>query len=149
MPSKRRGRVAWSSIHGRGSVARERDALPRQNCRPHQKSIDGVRGLAALADRPDDEGLAAPHVAAGKDLWNRRFVAHLIGLDVSARERDAEIFQKPLMLRRNEAHGKEDEIGPELEGAVWDFLKIRIEPHADEFLHGAILAAQFLGQNRK
>jgi hypothetical protein len=66
-----------------------------------------MRGLAALADRPDDEGLAAPHVAAGKDFGNRGLVAHLIGLDSAAREPDAETIQKPRMHRRNEAHGEQ------------------------------------------
>src|SRR5208282_2159882 len=43
-------------------------ALPWQQRGAHQKFIDGVRRLAALADRPHDQRLAAAHVAGGKDL---------------------------------------------------------------------------------
>ena len=42
--------------------------LPRQHRRAHQRLVDGSRALAALADRPDDQRLAAAHVAAGEDL---------------------------------------------------------------------------------
>ena len=34
----------------------------------HQESIDRVRRLAPFADRPDDQRLAAPHVAAGEHI---------------------------------------------------------------------------------
>ena len=34
----------------------------------HQELIDRARALAAFADRPDHQRLAAAHVAAGEDL---------------------------------------------------------------------------------
>ena len=42
----------------------------RQEARSHQEFVDRAGALPALADRPDDQRLAAPHVAGGKDLWN-------------------------------------------------------------------------------
>ena len=42
-------------------------ALSGQDRRSHQKAIDGVRGLAALANRPEDQGLAAPHEETQQD----------------------------------------------------------------------------------
>jgi len=56
----------------------------RQLTRSHQECIDGLRRLAALADRPDDQRLATPHVAASKHLGKRGFVAHLIGQNIAA-----------------------------------------------------------------
>ena len=47
----------------------------RQGGRSHQELVDRVRGLAALADRPDDQRLAAPHVAGGEHLRHRRLIA--------------------------------------------------------------------------
>jgi len=46
-------------------------------------------------------------------------------------------------------HGEEDQIGPKLESAVRDFLEIRVDTHADEFLDGAVLAAKLLCQIEK
>src|SRR5580700_12131924 len=58
--------------------------LTRQQRRSHQKLVDRVRGLAAFADRPDDERLAATHVAGGKDLVERGAVVVGRGGDVAA-----------------------------------------------------------------
>ena len=38
----------------------------------HQRLVDRRRALTPLADRPDDQRLAAPHVAAGIDLRRAR-----------------------------------------------------------------------------
>src|ERR1700730_6556732 len=98
-------------------------ALPRQLARSHQECIDSLRRLAAFADRPDDKRLAPPHVAAGKHLGLRGLVAHLAGQDVAAQiKRHAKSFQQSLMHRRDKTRGEKDEIGPELEGAVWNLL---------------------------
>ena len=40
----------------------------RQVRRSHQEFVDGARALAAFADRPDHQRLAAAHVAGGKHL---------------------------------------------------------------------------------
>jgi hypothetical protein len=39
---------------------------PRQETRVRQEFVDRAGALPAFADRPDDERLAAPHVAGGK-----------------------------------------------------------------------------------
>ena len=41
---------------------------PRQRRRSHQELVDGARSLAAFADRPDHQRLAAAHVAGGEHL---------------------------------------------------------------------------------
>ena len=51
----------------------------RQDARAHQMLVDRARRLAALADRPDDQRLAAPHVAAGEDLVDRGLVVAGVG----------------------------------------------------------------------
>ena len=48
--------------------------LARQFGRSHQKRVHRTRALPALADRPDDERLAAAHVARREDLRDRRRV---------------------------------------------------------------------------
>lgn len=39
---------------------------PRQSRSPHQPLVHGAGALAAFADGPDDEGLAAAHVAGNE-----------------------------------------------------------------------------------
>src|SRR5262249_54423696 len=50
------------------SVALHPSMSARQGCRSHQALVDRPRALAALADGPDDQRLAAPHVARGKQV---------------------------------------------------------------------------------
>lgn len=45
-------------------------ALPGKVSRPHQESVDFSSGLSALADTPDNEGLASVTIASSKDAWN-------------------------------------------------------------------------------
>ena len=45
-----------------------RKTSARQQARPHQEFVDGAGALPALADRPHDQRLAAPHVAGGKQF---------------------------------------------------------------------------------
>ena len=47
-------------------------ALPRQRGRSHQELVDRVRALAAFADRPHHQRLAAAHVAGGEHLRRSR-----------------------------------------------------------------------------
>ena len=67
-----RGRIrAFSAGSAETLVASQTSArgrLPRQVCRAHQELVDRVRSLTALADRPHDQRLAAPHVAGREDL---------------------------------------------------------------------------------
>lgn len=43
--------------------------LLRQELAIHQERIHGLRTASAFADSPDDEGLAAAHVAGGEDAF--------------------------------------------------------------------------------
>src|ERR1043165_1235441 len=53
---------SYRQMQGRG--------LTGQLALAHQVLVHRAGALAAFADRPDDEGLAAAHVAAGEDLGN-------------------------------------------------------------------------------
>src|SRR6185295_1615631 len=79
--------------------------LARQLGRAHQEFVDGARALAALAYRPDDQGLAAARVAGGKQLRDRRSIMLGVGLDVAARiVFDAQLFEHPDMHRMQITH---------------------------------------------
>ena len=59
---------------------KNRAGLPRQRGRSHQELVDRVRALAAFADRPHHQRLAAAHVAGREHLRVRA----AIGVSVSA-----------------------------------------------------------------
>ena len=50
----------------------------------HQFQINRLCALAAFADGPDDEGLAAPHVTGSVDLVHASFVAKFVRKDIAA-----------------------------------------------------------------
>src|SRR6185312_3605084 len=58
--------------------------LARQRRRSHQEFVNRMRALAAFADRPDDQRLAAPDVARRKHLRHRGEIAICIRADVAA-----------------------------------------------------------------
>ena len=60
-------------------VADRHRALPRQVGRAHQAQVDGAGALAAFADGPDHQRLAAAHVAAGEDLLLAGLVLDRVG----------------------------------------------------------------------
>src|SRR5688572_22995859 len=66
-----------AAIGARGSA--------RQAGCAHQELVDRAGALAALADRPDHQRLAAPHVAAREDLVRRSLVVLQVRRDVAAR----------------------------------------------------------------
>ena len=73
-------------------------------------------GLAALADRPHDQGLAAAHVSRDEDLLVRRAVIAVVGENVAAPVNiELRFLEQPLAQRTGEADGEEDEIGLEEE----------------------------------
>src|SRR5262249_51981165 len=106
-------------------------ASARQHGRSHQEFVDGMRGLAGLAYRPDHPRMAAPHIACGEHLWQRslirvsvcRYVAALI-------EGYVQCFEHPLVNRMNEAHGKQNQIGVDLEFRVAHGFELRIHTRA-------------------
>src|SRR5262249_48881942 len=88
----------------------------RQPRRSHQKFVDRVRGLAAFADRPDHQRLAAADVAGGEHLVDRGAVIVGRGGDVAALvELEPEVFHQALVHRMHEAHGEQHQIGVDLE----------------------------------
>src|SRR5262245_60883358 len=90
MPGTSPGMTQWRVI--------ERTGLPRQIRLPHQEQVDRPRAEPALADGPDDEGLAAAHVACRKHLGKRGLVVVEVGADVAALvEVDAERLQHALV----------------------------------------------------
>ena len=58
--------------------------LLRQLRLPHQIAIHLAGGTAPLVDGPDDEALAAPHVAGGKYAGNVGGVIAVLGFGVGA-----------------------------------------------------------------
>src|SRR6266853_1167531 len=88
--------------------------LSRQLGKTHQRLVDRASALAAFADRPHDERLAAAHVARGENLGNRSDVAAFsIGrrLGVAARVLlDAERLEHG-RHRRNKSHREKHEVG--------------------------------------
>ena len=112
--------------------------------RAHQELVDRVRGLAAFADRPDHQRLAAAHVAGGEDLVERGLVVVGVGLDVAARvEREPERLDHALVHRMHEAHRQQHEIGLDLELGAGDRLELVVDAHAVQLLHRAVLAGKF------
>src|SRR5574337_1906337 len=94
--------------------------LSRQVGRAHQVAVDSFGRLAALGDRPDDQGLPALHVARGEDA---RHVRHpvLVPPDIAAfGELYTELTEHAILLRPQKTHGEEDEIRLYLERAVRD-----------------------------
>src|SRR5271167_2200064 len=99
------GSVTWSHLS------------PRQAARTHQEFVDGAGALPAFANRPDHERLAAPHVAGGEQLGNRRAVVGRVGADIAARiELDTGLLDHAEPARPQEAHCQQDEIRLQREG---------------------------------
>src|SRR3970040_2076897 len=111
-------RSASESVKLRCPLAAIRASLARQLREPHQELVDGTGALPALANRPDDQRLAAPHVAGGENLWHRRYVsARALRLRPGIAPGvllHAEFLQQR-MHRRDETHRQQNEIGGHVE----------------------------------
>src|SRR5689334_15056237 len=86
--------------------------LPRQVAAAHQEAVDGVRGLAALADRPHHEALAAADVAGGKHLLPRLdavvALAGIEALEAPARhDCKAQLLDEVILHRPGKTHGEQ------------------------------------------
>src|SRR5574341_1927048 len=96
--------VLWYGVNARPTES-------RQVGRPHQIAVALPGRAPSLVDRPDHQALAAPAVAGGKDPRNAGRELAVLGLSVGAGILfDAELFENSL-LRAEEAHGEEHEIG--------------------------------------
>ena len=73
----------------------------RQHRRAHQRLVDRARGLAAFADRPDDQRLAAAHVAGRIEPVDPGPVVAVVGGDIGrAAAVDVELSLPSSSLRR-------------------------------------------------
>src|SRR5260221_9676117 len=101
-------------------------ASARQLGAAHEECVDLARALAALADRPHHERLAAAHVAGGEDLRHGgRVAAGAFGgrLHVAARVLGhAELVDHAFMHRMHIAHREEHELGGNGELRAGHFL---------------------------
>src|SRR5580704_13875619 len=71
--------------------------------------------FAAFADGPDDAGLAAAHVAGGKDFGDIGLVAFFGSFYVAAVvEFDVEFFNESVVLGVDEAHGQQGKVTREV-----------------------------------
>src|ERR1019366_515621 len=76
----------------------------------HQVAVHPTGRFAPLLDRPDDEGLAAHHVAGGEDAWGAR---HLLAVrhDVPAVvELQPQVAEEPRLLGADEPESQKDEL---------------------------------------
>ena len=148
-----RERPGFHHTNGRTWLPRSR-GLGRSGV-ADQVVVDRVGGVAALGDRPDDQALAAGHVAGGEDLLDARPLVR-VGLDVAHRvELDAELLEHPLALGADEAHRQQDEVGgvhglgpgdlDELGAAVLD---LHLDPDGLQALDAAVLAEEAPGVDR-
>src|SRR6188768_2608867 len=113
--------------------------LPRQVGLAHEEFVDGVRRLAAFADGPHHERLAAAHVAGGKHLRPRGAVVELVSLHVAALiEVELQVLNHALLHRMQEAHGEQNEIRRDAELAPRDRLHLPVEANAFELLDLAV-----------
>ena len=78
-------------------------------------------GLAAFADRPHHERLAAAHVAGCKHLRVGALISQDVGLDVAALvELEPERLDHAFVHGMHEAHRQQHQIGVELEFGAGD-----------------------------
>ena len=114
-----------------------------------QKLIDGAGANAPLPNRPDDERLAAAHVAGGKHLSQRGLVIGGVGPHVAALvEIDAKRLEQALMHRMDKAHRQQHELGFQLELGAGQRLEALVDLHAMQFADLAVLAGKILRQHR-
>ncbi|ABA48089.1 hypothetical protein BURPS1710b_3715 [Burkholderia pseudomallei 1710b] len=126
----------------------------RQLRAAHQVRVDRARALAAFADRPDDERLAAAHVARGEHLVDRR-VVRAIALGARARVaarvlRDAERLEHG-RGRLRETHREQHEVGLDLELGIRHFLHLAVDPRdarRDQLLDLAVPAFETFRRHR-
>src|SRR6218665_2679371 len=118
---------------------------------PHQKPIDRMGRLPALADGPDDQRLAPAHVAGGKDLGHVGGVA-AVGFGAGAGIATGILLHpKGVEHRRHradEAHGQQHQVGREgLFRAVYfdQFAVLELHAHGFQARHTAFVADEFPG----
>src|SRR5262249_23953632 len=112
----------------------------------HEVGVDAARRLAAFPDRPDDERLTAPHVAAREHAGHARLVVRSDGDVAALVELHAELVDHPRLLRSEEPHGEQHEVAIELAVAAGNLDHLHaavvgllpLETDAVELLHVAV-----------
>src|SRR5208337_5662572 len=98
-----------------------------------------MRSLPALADRPHNQGLAAPCVASRENLRTRGSIVAVVGLYIAARvEIETKGGCKTFMHWRDEAHREEHEIGLDLKLTPGYRLQFLVGAHAVKCLDLAV-----------
>ena len=99
-------------------LADERQRL-RQVGGTHEVFVHAAGGLAAFGDGPDNEGLAAAHVARAE---NSRDAGHgvLVGKHIASWVKfETELFDHAAFLRAKEAKGQQHEVGFHFKLRAW------------------------------
>ena len=109
-----------------------------------------MRGLASLADRPHDQRLAAPHVAACEHLVDRRLIALGVRLDVAARiERQPGAFRSCPRAPGGQSPWRAGRAPPWMLNSVPAMGLNCRRPAARRRPDASVLADGFLGEHRK
>ncbi len=90
----------------------------RQQTVTHQETVAFAGGGAAFIDGPDDQALAAAHVASGKDAFDIGGKGTMLSFGIGAGvARDTELGQHGV-FRTEESHGEKDQLSrPDFFGA--------------------------------
>lgn len=129
----------------------------RQRRAPHQELVYGTGTLAAFADGPDDQGLAASHVSGCKDFGAVGLVVVCVGGDVAALVGVYGEGVQHLAYGGGEAHGQQDQVGGEGHFRAGDgghahaaccWVGFPFHAHGAQFFDLAVLAFQLYGVDR-
>src|SRR5213594_129091 len=127
-----------------------RESVLRPIRETHQVLVDESCRLAAFANSPDNERLAATHVSGGEDARN---VGHLFRVrgDVAALvDNHAQLLEHSLLLRAKKAHREQDKIDVDCEFASRNFTHIapfEFDANAVKLFNVAVTAGQLCGQD--
>src|SRR5262245_48618708 len=120
----------------------------RERSLTHKERVHVAGGLAAFPDGPHDQGLPAPHVAAGEDTGHARLVVGADGNVAAIGEPHPELREHRVGLGPEEAEREEHEVAFDLELASGDLghhrtavLGLPVEADAVELLHVALAVA--------
>src|SRR5207302_6642380 len=111
-----------------------------------------------FADRPDDQGLATPHVAARENAVATGVIIAHRRLNISLRrQRYSRAFERALAAGTEEAHRKQDKLGLDFELGAGDRADLlaavgavdELGTRALERCNLAVLAPERLGQHRE
>jgi hypothetical protein len=78
-------------------------------------SVDAACRLAAFPDRPHDQRLATPHIAAREDARHARLIVGADGDVAALVETDAEVLEESLALGAEKAERQQNQLAVDLE----------------------------------